>query len=153
MNGVVNAEADRLETLIVARAADMIAEQTAASINAGLERFGVAYRVDANDPRLVDSVVELAIAHNEAHKRELAWLPDAGVFSAAERLCARALVQAHRIVSDALEAHVKAAERALVESVAAYREVNRIAVKNLGEAAADDWLPAPETAELFGVAQ
>ncbi|SOE59149.1 hypothetical protein SAMN05414139_01482 [Burkholderia sp. D7] len=153
MNTAVNEEAARLETLIVARASDLIAEQAAANMNFALAHFGVVQRIDSNDPRITDAVVELAFAHDAAHKRDLAGLPDeGGFFAAAERLCARALhVVSHRIVMDAMEAHVKAAELALREAVAAFRALNRIGVAQLGEAVADDYLPAPETAALFGV--
>ena len=149
-----NEEAARLETLIVARAADLIMERATAEINGQLKRLKVAYSVPADDARLTDAVIELAIAHNQAHKRDLAGLPDDGGFlAAAVRLNARALeIVQHRIVSASMEQHVQSIESDLVKAVAKYREINQLGVKHFGEAAADEWIPSPETAALFGMA-
>lgn len=143
--------AANLDRLITARGADILMEQATAEINVWLERFKVAYRVPADDERLTDAVIELAIAHNQAHKRDLAGLPDDGGFlAAAVCLNARALeVVQHRIVSTSMEQHVRSIESDLVKAFSNYLEFNQLGVKHFGEAAADDWLPAPATAALF----
>jgi len=156
MNQVMTREeaAAILDQAIVHAAAEAIGALTVEGINAGLERFGVAYRVQADDARLTGAVRELAVSHNQEHKRDLAGLPDdLGVFAAATRMNTRALdMTAHRIVADALEEHVRAAERQLIEAVATLREASRIGVKHLGEVAFADWIPSGQCAELFGVA-
>jgi hypothetical protein len=145
--------AANLERLIVAHAAELVMEQATSEVNGWLERAGVAYRVPADDSRLTDAVVELATAHNQAHKRDLAGLADDGGFlAAAVRLNARAMESVqHRILAGAMEQHVKSIESDLVKAVEKYRALIQLGVKHFGEAAADDWLPAPETAALFGV--
>lgn len=62
--------AENLAAQIVHRAAEIIASDAADVINAGLERFGVAYRVAADDSRLADESVNLAAAHDAAHRHE-----------------------------------------------------------------------------------
>lgn len=56
---------------IVHRATEVIAENAAAVINAALERFGVEYRVRADDARLVDEAVSLAAAHDAAYRHDV----------------------------------------------------------------------------------
>lgn len=143
-----------LDRLITAHGADMVMAQSTAELNALLESFGVAYRVEADDARLTEVCVELGIAHNQAHKRDLAGLPDDGGFlAAAVRLNAHVAAVQHRILAGAMEQHVKSIESDLVKAVAKYRKLNELGVRSFGEAAADDWLPDPATAALFGVAQ
>jgi hypothetical protein len=62
MDQVVKAAAnfETLEAEIVHSAAEAIAERAAASINTGLERFGVTYRVQGTDSRLSYAAVNLA---------------------------------------------------------------------------------------------
>jgi hypothetical protein len=103
----------------------------------------VTQRIDANDPRINDAVVDLAFADNAAYTRDLAMLPDElGVFADAERLCARALhVVSHRIVTKAVAAHVDAAERQLLDAIAAQNGNSRIARKHLGEEFGESYIP------------
>jgi hypothetical protein len=70
MDQVVKAAAnfETLEAKIVHSAAEVIAERAAASINTGLDRFGVTYRVQGTDSRLSYAAVNLAAANFEAAK-------------------------------------------------------------------------------------
>src|SRR5260370_21108790 len=89
MNQAVTQEqaAANLDAMIVQAASDLIGERTAATINAGLSRFGVAYRVQADDARLTDATIDLATAQDAAHKIEdQVTEPQRSIFVAAERL-------------------------------------------------------------------
>lgn len=203
--------ADENLAAIVHRMAEVVSERAAASINVGLARFGVAYRVQADDARLVDQSINLAAAHDAHYRHDvgmqaafddlakldqhladlvdrrsaLAGVPhpspsqahqlglieddiaavravamrarvalaevDNGSHAEAVARCQAALERAqHGIVSAAVAAHVDAAEAALVEAVAAFREVNRIGVKHLCVDVTDGWIPSPAVAALFG---
>lgn len=145
-----------IETLIVARNADLIMERATAELNGYLERFKVAYRVPADEPRLTGACVDLAHARNEAYKRDVGELPgDGGIWAAAVRFNVRALeVVQHRILQEATAEHVKSIESDLVKAVEKFRKINQLGVRHFGEDV-EDWQPAPSTSELFciGVAQ
>lgn len=79
---------------------------------------------------------------------------DDGTHASTVERCTAALERAtHGIVADAVAAHVEQAERALVDAVAAMREISRIGVKYFGDEVAAGYIPDVRIAALIGGAQ